>query len=340
MASALSTILRGVNRRANSKLNILCLNDNEKLQTTMADTGHNFFFLYHPQIPSWDTEIGPIPKNCYLLGGNDIGQQLSQDINFDLIICQNRMTHFQLMPKLAKQLGCPMLVAEYSLSSPDMNPYHVEALANQNYNHNVFESDFLANSWGFDEEESEISIIPQGIDTKLFDGWEGGDKKILTVVNRYQEEDKLTGFGLWKAITSDLPTNPWGKSNGISTQPKDVRSLIQLYRKASVFLNTSEWKSCPIALLEAMSVGCPVVTTATTIIPEIIENGVNGYISNDEEELRSYLKELLENPIRGKELGSNGRQAIIDKFNISTVADMWNVVFKLTIDNVSCSLKE
>jgi len=339
MPSMFSAILRGINRDDDGKLNILCMNRNERLQAMMAKTGHDFFFMQHPQLPQWNPSICPIPDNCHLLFGQDPNDQIRPDMHFDLIVCLDRTHHYQLFVQLARQLGCPILMAEYSLSSPQMNPYQVEALANQAYNFSVYESEFLANSWGFDSDEPDIEVIQQGIDTEIFNGWRGGDGKVFTVVDHYQQQDQLTGFAMWQELSKNMPMNPRGFSPGLSTPFNHQNELVSAYRNASVFLNTSMWQSCPTSLLEAMAVGCPVVTTATTIIPEIVVDGVNGYISNDEEELRQRIHELLENPEKGGELGKNARDTIVRNFSPTVVADKWNNAFRQVVDQTSCSLK-
>ena len=50
-------------------------------------------------------------------------------------------------------------------------------------------------------------------------------------------------------------------------------------------------------------------------IPEIIEHGVNGFISNDEEELKQHLVELLNDEDLAKSLGKEARKTIVDKFS-------------------------
>lgn len=52
-----------------------------------------------------------------------------------------------------------------------------------------------------------------------------------------------------------------------------------LLRRSHVFILTSAYEGLPVSLLEAMALGCvPVVTAVKSGIPEIIENGVNGYV--------------------------------------------------------------
>jgi len=94
-----------------------------------------------------------------------------------------------------------------------------------------------------------------------------------------------------------------------------------------VFLNTSTISPVPTSLLEAMACGCAVVSTATCMIPEIIENGVNGFCSNDEEKLREYLELLLHDRGLAKLIGKNARKTMVEKFSEQTFINNWNHIF-------------
>jgi len=78
-----------------------------------------------------------------------------------------------------------------------------------------------------------------------------------------------------------------------------------------------------------MSCGCAVVTTATCMIPEIIENGINGLISNDEKELKGYVKELLDDPSLAAKMGQAARETILKDFSEEKFINNWNEVFDL-----------
>lgn len=336
MASLLSSILRAVNRK-NNKVNILTIHNSESFEYMLAKTGQNIFILFPENAKKWQENIRPIPNNCFILFGKTIQEQLKQDIQFDIILCQNRQRDFQLLWTISQQTSCPIIMAENNLSTPDANPFQTESLANQPYNAQIFNSEFLANSWGFDIEDNNIFSIPYGIDTKLFDGYIGGDGKILTIVNDYINKNSLMGFDLYQQITNGLQVNPIGNTNKFSKPTNNFMDLINKYKKCSVFLNTSSWISCPMALLEAMSVGCPVVSTATTIIPDIITNGINGFISHDPQELRNHIIRLAQNPEEGKKIGQNARKTILEKFNQNDFIIKWNNVFKEYIGKTSSS---
>ncbi len=90
---------------------------------------------------------------------------------------------------------------------------------------------------------------------------------------------------------------------------------IAIYKNSDVFvLPTFYDKECfPLVLLEASQFALPLVSTFEGAIPEIVENGVNGYLvpKNDSDALVEKLELLIKDPALRAALGSN---ALI-KFN-------------------------
>lgn len=335
MPSLLGSILKSINCESSTKLNILTINHNETYQTMLAKTGHNFFVMHHPQLRGWDVKIRPYVENWNILFGNSVSSQFRADGNFDLILCQSRDQQFSILAQLATQLSCPIINIEYSLSSPEANPHYIESLTYQPYNAYVFGSEFVANSWGFDTDDKDVHVITHGVDTNFFDGWHGGDGKVLTVVRDYPNRNNITGFDLYQAVIQSFQANPHGESLGISKSTKNVDELLKIYQQASVFLNTSTWHPCPLALLEAMSVGCPVVTTSSAMLDEIIEDGVNGFIANEPETVKAKLQECINDQEMAKSLGEQARKTIVEKFGEKQFVDSWQAIFRSSIGQAS-----
>jgi glycosyltransferase involved in cell wall biosynthesis len=149
----------------------------------------------------------------------------------------------------------------------------------------------------------------------------------MTAVWNYIQRDRICGYSLWQEVTNGLEVNPWGETPGLSKMADNTDHLKQLYQNASVFLNTTLWSSCPFSLLEAMSIGCPIVTTATTCIPEFIENGKNGFVTNDPVTMKKYLEDLIEDKDMALEIGAAGRETILEQFGQQQFLDAWNEAF-------------
>ena len=89
------------------------------------------------------------------------------------------------------------------------------------------------------------------------------------------------------------------------------KDLITYYEKASIVVVPSAWaEAFGLVTLEAMSAGRPVIGTRVGGIPEVIDDGVNGYLvepKNPEQIAEKALKLLSEEELL-KELGRNARK--------------------------------
>ncbi|NMA14488.1 MAG: glycosyltransferase [Clostridia bacterium] len=66
-------------------------------------------------------------------------------------------------------------------------------------------------------------------------------------------------------------------------------------KQAKCMLMCSRYEGTPIAALEAMALGVPIVSTPVDGLKEIISDGLNGYISDDDARLCNCVVELLVN---------------------------------------------
>jgi 1,2-diacylglycerol 3-alpha-glucosyltransferase len=81
--------------------------------------------------------------------------------------------------------------------------------------------------------------------------------------------------------------------------------LPEIYRLASLFVTASEIEVQSLVLLEAIASGLPIVAVRATFVPEIVHNGVNGFLveSGDIQGLANAISTLLKNPKQGFEMG-------------------------------------
>jgi len=93
--------------------------------------------------------------------------------------------------------------------------------------------------------------------------------------------------------------------------------LPNLYGAADIFVFPSIYENMPFAMLEALASGLPVITTTVGGIPEVIQNGKNGFLVKpyDSKGLAEKILYLTENPNVASEIGIAGRKTIEVKFN-------------------------
>lgn len=101
---------------------------------------------------------------------------------------------------------------------------------------------------------------------------------------------------------------------GLILNRVDLKNLIQ---KAKIFVLTSEIEGMPNALMEAMSMGMPCVSTNAGAVPELISDGYNGFIApkGDYNVLGEKIWELLNNEDLQDKFGINARKRMLSKFS-------------------------
>jgi glycosyltransferase involved in cell wall biosynthesis len=221
----------------------------------------------------------------------------------------------------------PVIALEHTAPTSILKPEWLEEIKNMSGDINVFISEWSKDQWQIQSDNQQV--VHHAVDIELFKP-NGSERKpiVLTVANDFKNRDYCLNYSGWERITSGIDAKIVGTSpDGISEPASSIEELVNEYASSQVYLNTTTVSPIPTSLLEAMACECAVVTTATCMIPDVVEHGVNGIISNDEDELRSYVEELFSNEELRNELGKNARQTIIDKFSEKSFLDNWNRVF-------------
>lgn len=114
-----------------------------------------------------------------------------------------------------------------------------------------------------------------------------------------------------------------------------TRNIPNVIRKARIFVMTSDYEGLPNALIEAMAVGLPCISTDCSPggAAELIENGVNGIITpvGDTVALANAMITILKDNNRADYM-SNEAQKIIYKLDSSKIYEQW--------ENYICNVME
>jgi len=127
-----------------------------------------------------------------------------------------------------------------------------------------------------------------GSDAQLVVAGDGRQRENLVELAKRLGIEKETRFPGFVSSTGDLPG---------------------LYRVANVFVTASEIEVQPLVLLEALASGLPVVAVRATSIPEVVEDGVNGYLvpPKDTVGLAERMLLLIGDSVMAREMGLRGR---------------------------------
>ncbi len=201
----------------------------------------------------------------------------------------------------------------------------------------------------------EISVIPNGIDTKQFcpaaDKTIGGRINLLTVsrlISRKRVDLLIEVTAVLKSMGLDVVLNIAGQGNlmnalkvlsgrlDISDAVKFLGRVLpeempQLYRDNDIFVMSSRHEGMSNAMLEAMASGLPIVTTQCEGLDELI--GDNGVIVEEitAEQIAKEIRNIAENKGLYKEMSVAARRKAED-FNWETSAQKYITLYKTILD--------
>jgi glycosyltransferase involved in cell wall biosynthesis len=102
-----------------------------------------------------------------------------------------------------------------------------------------------------------------------------------------------------------------------------------LMASADLFVLPSRAENQPIAILEAMARGLPVVSTTVGAIPEQVRDGVSGLLvpPGDAAALALALGRLIEDPVERAAMGQAGRARFLQRYSIERCAEAFLSVY-------------
>ena len=105
-----------------------------------------------------------------------------------------------------------------------------------------------------------------------------------------------------KALAKELNLEENVRFLGFQSNP------IKMVSDAKVMILTSRWEGTPMCALEAMALGTPVVSTPSDGMKDLTENGVNGYLSDEDPVLAEKMLKIIEDEDHRKMLGENAKK--------------------------------
>ncbi len=119
----------------------------------------------------------------------------------------------------------------------------------------------------------------------------------------------------------------------------NVDDMNSFYSKVDLFLNTSLHEGVPMSILEAMSYGKPVIAPRVGGIPEIIEDGVEGFLIDGREPHKFADKCLFlsSTPDVYQRLADSAREKIATCFSVSAMAQKY---YQTYLDTISQQIQK
>lgn len=166
--------------------------------------------------------------------------------------------------------------------------------------------------------------------------------ELLSAFNHLKSENNnvkliMVGTGPKKEVMLKILTESGIENEVIFTGVVEHQKIHKYYQAADIFVLPSYTEGLPVSVLEAMACGLPVVATHVGGIPEIITDGINGFLvpPKAEEELIKKLMILINNEHLRDQFRNNSLKRVKEDF------DSKKKIFKLIgIYEKCCSNKK
>ena len=120
-------------------------------------------------------------------------------------------------------------------------------------------------------------------------------------------------------VTKQIKLLGWKKQQEV----QDIISQADIILAPSITSPQGDCEGIPVSLMEAMAQAMPVVSTYHSGIPELVEDGVTGYLVEEKQvdALTQKLEHLVNNPNLRQQMGFAGREKVLRSYNIELLCD-------------------
>ena len=321
-----SSVMNAINRDLmKNPINILSFTTHEGFQNSMA-MGNlcRYTHVPNPEGKKWDEDYRVMPRNIIEV------DSVTKALNIDVVL-SHTLNQRGIASDISRALNVKHIFLNHIFPDRSWADHMIKSCKeDNNADVTVFTTAEQRDMWNYSESDS--IIIPHGINTNIYQGHNPVSMRILTAANYYKERGKELGYDFYTDLKELINDEEMflhvGKSSDGSSKAHEEIDLIQIYQSSGVFLNTAIRSVLPTTLLEAMSVGMPVVTTRNKTIEKLVVHEYNGYVVDTPEEAMVAIESIMNDKDLAQQLGKNASDTIERHYNINSFGSRWVNLFK------------
>jgi glycosyltransferase involved in cell wall biosynthesis len=309
------------------RLNILIWHVHGSYLNTLARIEHNWYLPIKPGRPEGYGGRGTtFDMPDYV---QEVPAELVRDLKLDLIIFQTPKNYLQdqfeiltveqrRLPKIYLEHNTPKpspVDTRHPIDDPNMLLVHVT-----HYNRLMW-----------DNGRTPTVVIEHSVAIDPSIRYSGHSDFGITVINGMQKRPRIAGYDIFLQARQMIPLDVVGMETGALGGLGDIpyRDLHRLLASYRFLFSPMRYTSLPLAVIEAMTIGMPVVALATTELPTAILHGETGYISCDTDALIEHMSFLLSDYEEAVRMGRNARAIAQERFGLDRFIREWNRAFAL-----------
>jgi hypothetical protein len=173
--------------------------------------------------------------------------------------------------------------------------------------------------------------------------YSGTEASLAVVVNEPVRRWRVAGGDIVLDVARSLPVSVYGLESERLGEIAEERALPGLDRarchdlaqdalhdalpRHRVYLHPYRWTSLGLSLIEAMTLGMPVLALSTTEVPEAVPAGC-GLVTNDVGRLMAAARRLLADPDEARARGRVARARALERYSLTRFLTDWDRILK------------
>jgi len=314
------------------RLNILTWHIHGSYLNTLARIEHNWYLPIKSGRPEGYGGRGPtfdLPD--YMC---EVPAERVRDLKLDLVIYQSSKNYLEDQFELLtdEQRSLPKIYLEHNTPKPNA----------VDTRHPVDDPNVLLvhvthyNRLMWDNGQTPTVVIEHSVAIDPSIRYKGRRESGITVVNGMQKRPRIAGYDILLHTQQKIPLDCVGMETeafgGLGDIPyRDLHRLLADYR---FLFSPIRYTSLPLAVIESMTIGMPIVALATTELPTVVLNGETGYVSCDIDTLIEHMRFLLSDYEEASRMGRNALAVAQQRFGLDRFINDWNRAFALVTQPV------
>ena len=268
-----------------------------------------------PDLPDWVQEVP--------------AEQV-RELKLDLVLYQTPQNLLEDGPAILSdaQRHLPRIYLEHNVPNPPITARHPFDDPNGLLVHVTYYNRLM-----WDNRRTPTTVVEHSVADDHTIAASGELAKGAVLCNELGRRGRAVGLDIFLQARDQVPLDLMGIDSealgGIGDVPyPQLHPRLATYR---FLFSPMRATSLPLAVVEAMTIGLPVVALATTELPTVIEDGVTGYVSCDVEYLIDRMQALIQDPALARRLGANARAVAERRFGLGRFTRDWNAAIERAV---------
>lgn len=288
----------------------------------LTQAHHEFYLVTKPGNPAGyagKTGVLPWGDNVHEVAADEVAKQ-----QFDVILFQHRTQwdddRLNLLTDVQRRL--PRVYIEHD--PPQENAFEQRHWVDDANTLLVHVTHFNNLMW--DSNKTPTRVIEHGVVVPPGVRYTGELERGIVVINHIRQRGRRLGSDVFAEARARVPLDLVGMDAESAGELGEIGNLdlAAFSARYRFFFNPIRWTSLGLAIVEAMTIGMPIIGLATTELATVIRNGESGYVDTNVETLIDAMQHLLRDLEEARRLGEGARKVALERFHIDRFVSDWD----------------